>query len=118
MFCEKCEKCADSCPSRSIPHGEKTIHNGRLIWKMDEQTCFDYWGKVGTDCGICMIACPFSRPNRTVHKMVRWMVKRSPLAQRVLPHVDNYLYGKKWKPRRAFEWMQPPRRNHGLGSTS
>jgi epoxyqueuosine reductase QueG len=29
-FCEKCLKCADSCPSRSIPKGEKVLFNGAL----------------------------------------------------------------------------------------
>jgi hypothetical protein len=32
--------------------------NGSLRWKLDETTCFDYWGKVGTDCNVCMRVCP------------------------------------------------------------
>lgn len=66
-FCRVCKKCALSCPSHSIPAGEKTVHNGVEKWKMDEMSCFDYWGRVGTDCSICMEVCPFSRPNKSVH---------------------------------------------------
>lgn len=107
-FCEGCMKCADSCPSRSIPHGEKTLNRGLLRWKLNEDTCFDYWAKVGTDCSVCMAVCPFSRPNRSIHKLVRWFVARSPLAQRVFPYIDNWLYGKRWKPRQVPEWIQYP----------
>ncbi|PLX41189.1 MAG: hypothetical protein C0608_06910 [Deltaproteobacteria bacterium] len=109
VFCERCMKCADSCPSKSITKGKKTIDNGRLLWKLDPESCYDYWCKVGTDCGICMGVCPFSRPNRSVHKLVRWFVKRSSLAQRVFPLIDNMLYGKKWKVRKPKEWAAYPK---------
>ncbi|MDF1554807.1 MAG: reductive dehalogenase [Deferrisomatales bacterium] len=109
-FCEKCRKCADSCPSRSIPKGEKTVAKGTRRWMLDADTCFAYWGKIGTDCCVCMSVCPFSRPNRSLHKVVRWMVKRSPLAQRLFPYVDNFLYGTRWKPRQAPAWVDYPRK--------
>jgi len=104
-FCEKCMKCADSCPSRSIPHGEKTVVNGVEKWKLNEETCFDYWAKVGTDCSVCMGVCPYSRPNRSVHRMVRWFLKRSSPARKLFPHIDNFIYGKRWKPRQAPDWL-------------
>ena len=109
-FCEGCMKCADSCPSRSIPHGEKTLLRGLLRWKLNEDTCFDYWAKVGTDCSVCMAVCPFSRPNRSIHRLVRWFVGRSSLAQRIFPYIDNWLYGKRWKPREVPEWIRHPRK--------
>jgi reductive dehalogenase len=105
-FCERCVKCAQSCPSGSIPTSrEKTMERGLLRWKMDEESCFDYWGKVGTDCCICMAVCPFNRPDRPLHRMVRGILKRSHPAQVVFPHLDNLLYGRKWKPRKAPDWM-------------
>ena len=42
-FCRKCKKCAESCPSRSIPLDEKTTINGTERWKLNEDTCFEYW---------------------------------------------------------------------------
>ncbi|MBW1731606.1 MAG: FCD domain-containing protein [Deltaproteobacteria bacterium] len=60
-FCKRCKKCAESCPSKSIPMGEKIVHRGALKWKLNEDSCFEYWSKVGTDCSICMAVCPFSR---------------------------------------------------------
>ena len=104
-FCEGCMKCADSCPSKSIPQGEKTLVNGVRKWKLNEETCFDYWAKVGTDCSICMGVCPFSRPNKSLHRLVRWYLKRSNPARSLFPFVDNFIYGKRWKPRPPPDWI-------------
>ena len=105
-FCQVCKKCATACPSRSIPLEGMTIQNGLERWKLNEETCFEYWGKVGTDCSVCMGICPFSRPNRTVHRIVKWLLPRSYLAQRLLPHLDNWVYGRKWKPRVVAPWIR------------
>ncbi len=104
-FCERCKKCADSCPSMSISHSDKIIFNGVKKWKIKEEACFDYWGRVGTDCSICMGICPFSRPDRTIHRLVKWILRRSPFAQTVFPYIDNFVYGKKWRSRRVPEWI-------------
>jgi reductive dehalogenase len=104
-FCRRCLKCAESCPSKSIAVGGKTVVNGIEKWKLDAESCFDYWGRVGTDCSICMGVCPFSRPNRGLHRLVRWMIRRSALAQRVFPAIDNFVYGKRWNPRPAKMWI-------------
>jgi len=59
-FCKACLKCAESCPSKSIPPGKKMSVNGTSRWKLIDETCHDYWGKVGTDCCIFMAVCPYS----------------------------------------------------------
>lgn len=61
-FCSVCKKCATCCPSRSIPMGSPEPHNGTLRWKLNADTCHDYWGKIGSDCNICMRVCPWSHP--------------------------------------------------------
>ena len=104
-FCRRCRKCADSCPSKSIPRGEKQVVNGTEKWKLDEESCFDYWARVGTDCSVCMAVCPYSRPNRSLHRLVRWFLKRSSVARQYFPPVDNFIYGKRWKPRPAPDWL-------------
>ncbi|MBW2048812.1 MAG: reductive dehalogenase [Deltaproteobacteria bacterium] len=109
-FCEACLKCAESCPSRSIPKDrDRKVDRGIERWKLNEESCFEYWGRIGTDCCVCMAVCPFSRPYRTVHKLVKYILRRSELARVVFPHVDNFLYGRRWKPRRAREWIKYPK---------
>jgi len=104
-FCGKCKKCAEACPSRSIPSNEKVLYSGVEKWKLDEELCFDYWSKIGTDCAICMAICPFSRPYTFSHIIVRWLVARSPVVQKLFPILDNWIYGKKWRPRKVSPWL-------------
>jgi reductive dehalogenase len=108
-FCRVCKKCAESCPSKSLPLEDKEIVRGVEKWRMDAESCYRYWARVGTDCSVCMAVCPFARPDTLVHRLVRRLVKRSNLARKWLPHVDNFLYGRRWKPRRAPEWIDYPR---------
>lgn len=108
-FCEKCKKCAESCPSQSIPLDDKILFNGTERWKTDEDTCFEYWSKVGTDCSICMAVCPFSRPDTFSHRIVRYLLEKSRLARNYFPEIDNYLYGKRWRPRQVPAWLDYPR---------
>ncbi|MDJ0783557.1 MAG: hypothetical protein QNJ22_16390, partial [Desulfosarcinaceae bacterium] len=69
-------------------------------------SCFDYWGKVGTDCCICMAICPFSRPDTFTHRLVRHLVARSLVPKHIFPIFDNWLYGKRWRPRRVSPWLR------------
>jgi len=110
-FCEKCMKCADSCPSKSIPSGPKTNCRGIEKWKLDEDSCFNYWSRVGTDCSICMAICPFSRPNSYFHRFIRWFVAYSPIAKKIFPHIDNFIYGKRWKAKKVPDWLSYPKRS-------
>lgn len=105
-YCSKCGKCATTCPSNSIPLGGMTVHNGVEKWKLDALTCYQYWSVVGTDCAICMAVCSFSRPNTPLHSIVKWFIKRkNPIAMRIFPYVDDFFYGKDWKPRKVSSWL-------------
>jgi ferredoxin len=98
-FCAVCKKCATTCPSRSIPLGEPAEANGILRWKLNEQTCFDYWGKLGSDCNICMRVCPWSHAPTLPHRLVRGLCSRNALSRRLFTFMDDLFYGKKPKPR-------------------
>jgi ferredoxin len=104
-FCVNCIKCAETCPSESIPLGEKTIHNGVEKWKLEAESCFKYWGEVGTDCGICMACCPFSRPDTLFHNIIRWFIAHSHFARIYFPYIEYALYGKEWKPKPVPKWL-------------
>ena len=105
-FCCICKKCATCCPSQSIPMGEQTVVNGTLRWKLNEQTCFDYWGKIGTDCNICMRVCPWSHARTFPHKLIVEMVSRNKPARRVFNLMDDVFYGRKPKPKAAPPWAR------------
>ena len=59
-FCRLCNRCAQSCPGKAIPHGEQQEIEGEMRWKISDTACYQRWRMLGTDCGICVASCPFS----------------------------------------------------------
>jgi hypothetical protein len=105
-FCKICKKCANCCPSNSIPLDDPTEVNGTLRWKLNAETCFDYWGKVGTDCNVCMRVCPWSHVNTFPHKIIRALITRNRLSRTLFNLMDDIFYGKKPKSKPAPKWAQ------------
>jgi reductive dehalogenase len=105
-FCNICKKCANCCPSNSIPLDDKEEVNGTLRWKLNAETCFDYWGKVGTDCNICMHVCPWSHASTIAHKVIRSLITRNWLSRRLFNLMDDIFYGKKPKSKPAPAWAK------------
>jgi reductive dehalogenase len=94
-FCEKCKKCAVNCPAQAIPHGEKMGENGVLKWVLDREECYRYWRKAGTDCGVCMYVCPYSKPVSLFHDFIRGLASKSSSAQTLSVWGDDFFYGRK-----------------------
>jgi reductive dehalogenase len=105
-FCRICRKCAVCCPSQSIPHGDPEEVNGSLRWKLDETTCFGYWGKVGTDCNVCMRVCPWSHARTLPHRLIVWMVARNQAAARLFSTLDDVFYGRRPRPKEPPAWAR------------
>jgi reductive dehalogenase len=104
-FCTICKKCATCCPSGSIPADDAPKEvNGSLRWKLNAETCFAYWGKVGTDCGICMKVCPWSHARTWPHKLIVWMITRNKYARILFNWMDDLFYGRKPKPGKPPQW--------------
>jgi reductive dehalogenase len=98
-FCRVCKKCAHCCPSRSIPSDALREVNGTLKWKLNAETCFEYWGKTGTDCCLCIRVCPWSHPRTLPHRLITELVVRNSAARRIFSYMDDLFYGK--RPKRA-----------------
>ncbi len=104
-FCRYCKKCADVCPSRAIPFDEPKISDGSLRWKIDDVACFNYWCKTGTDCGRCMISCPFAHPNNIFHSLIRSGIQHFPNFARMAVFLDDIFYGRKPHPIKPAGWL-------------
>ncbi|MCK4766177.1 MAG: 4Fe-4S dicluster domain-containing protein [Candidatus Aminicenantes bacterium] len=94
-FCRICKKCADNCPSRAITHDEEPVSRGVRHWSIAQEQCFSMWKKFGTDCGLCISVCPYTKPDTLVHKLVRFYVSRNPVNQRLALFFDDLLYGRR-----------------------
>ena len=104
-FCRVCKKCAENCPSRSIPLGDREAIDGALRWRIDADTCFRYWNLTGTDCGRCMAVCPYSHPDNALHNLVRWTIRCSGAARRAALWLDDVVYGDRPTSRPAPDWV-------------
>ncbi len=96
-FCSLCKKCARECPSDSITHGPKTLHNGYEIWRNDIESCarFRVTNARGASCGRCIKVCPWNKADTWYHSMATHLAGRSRLARRGLIWLDDALgYGK------------------------
>jgi len=104
-FCRQCKKCAYCCPSKSIPaEEEQTVVNGTRRWKLNAETCFDYWGKVGTDCDVCMRVCPWSHADTLPHHIIKFLVSRNRHARIIFTWLDDVFYGRKPRPKPSPSW--------------
>jgi reductive dehalogenase len=122
-FCGVCRKCADMCPSHSIPRGERSSepagelnNKGTLKWQVNTETCRIYWAKNNRDCGTCISVCPYNKVSTWQHRTVQWLTDHARWADRFFVKMDNLFgYG---KPRKAVnfweEWEpnQPGRNKH------
>jgi len=97
-FCAYCRKCAENCPSNSIPFGDREEIDGSRRWRIDADSCFRYWNLIGTDCGRCMAVCPFSHPDNPAHHLVRWGIRHSGAARRAALWMDDLCYGRRPRP--------------------
>ncbi len=107
-FCNKCMKCADECPSRSISKGDKSIINGYERWEFNSETCMKYrfQNPKGVSCGKCIKVCPWNKVDGWTHDLVRWMIDHTPFMNGLFIKMDDVLgygrpdYDKKW-------WLDP-----------
>jgi reductive dehalogenase len=106
-FCKFCKKCAVCCPSQSIPQDDEPKEfNGILKWKLNDETCFGYWAKAGTDCCICMKVCPWSHARTFPHRLIVWLIARNKYVRRIFSVMDDIFYGRNPKPNVAPKWAQ------------
>lgn len=105
-YCEDCERCASVCPGGAIKPGERTdkawnICNseGILKWPVDAVKCLNWWAKNGTWCAVCVRVCPWNKPATGAlawfHGLVRWVIGRTRVFNKVFTKIDDLLgFGK------------------------
>ncbi|MDA3846540.1 MAG: 4Fe-4S dicluster domain-containing protein, partial [Vallitaleaceae bacterium] len=54
-FCRACKKCAKTCPGKAI-----SLSEDEAEWQVNHENCYNRWRSLGTDCGICLVNCPFT----------------------------------------------------------
>jgi reductive dehalogenase len=108
-FCNQCKKCARQCPVGAIPFGDRSFepidecsHQGVLQWQMDHKKCRQFWAEVGTNCGICIRACPFNKGRARIHDVTRWIIKNFKFIDPLILKLDEIMGYGKYQPAEKF----------------
>jgi epoxyqueuosine reductase QueG len=100
-FCKICRKCANTCPTNSIPFGDKVVHNGVEKYKINWLTCYklrpyvhDFWAS----CLTCVAVCPYTKPNTWWRSLAVTALQSCPFAARpllvrALKAIDDRFWG-------------------------
>jgi reductive dehalogenase len=94
-FCHHCKKCARVCPAAAIPEGPRSKLDGAERWRINSEKCYHFWTTSGTDCGRCISVCPYSHPDNSFHRFIRWGIKNNLLFRRMAIKLDDIFYGPK-----------------------
>ena len=105
-FCIQCKKCALTCPSQAISFSDREEIGGVMRWQINQEACYTYWSKSGTDCSKCLQVCPYSHPDNLMHNLVRKGIKNASLFRKFALAGDDFLYGKKPKTKSFPDFMQ------------
>jgi reductive dehalogenase len=108
-FCRICKKCAEVCPSQAIAFTDRKEIKGVNRWQINQEACFTYWCKAGTDCARCVSVCPFAHPDNFLHNVVRHGIRNSKLFQIFALKMDNLIYGRKPARLKLPEWNRNDR---------
>jgi reductive dehalogenase len=83
-FCKNCKRCAVSCPSQAITHGDPTwepeyssdpdyiwhASKGVMKFHNDAKKCAKFWIDNDGSCSNCIAACPYNKPDFWHHRLV------------------------------------------------
>lgn len=105
-FCQKCLKCAECCPAHCIPTGQKISVRNVRKWKIDEEKCLLYWGRIGVACTICQVVCPWSKPRTWWHRLIAALAIHVPASRRFLIWADDLIYGRGYRRKAIARWLE------------
>lgn len=106
-FCQDCKICAESCPSGAIPRGGKKIVRGVEKWTINPEACYRVWNETGTDCGVCVASCPWTKPRTAFHRLASELAIRKKKAGWWMSRADKMVYGK-FRPKPVPPWFEEP----------
>ncbi|MBN1622944.1 MAG: 4Fe-4S ferredoxin [Clostridia bacterium] len=55
-FCKLCRQCIRTCPGKTVSSSDDPKD-----WHVEQEKCYGVWRNLGTDCGICICACPIGQ---------------------------------------------------------
>lgn len=109
-FCRHCRICAENCPGGAISFGEKQMIRGVERYPFKAELCFKICNETGTDCGVCISCCPYSKPHLLHYGIGRWVAsKGDDFPADFLIRLQQLIYGDHSpKDHPHPKWMEEP----------
>jgi len=102
-FCQICNRCVEACPVNTInEENEESFHvpgkwtnPGHKTWHGNNPLCWAYAEQTSGSCGICVYVCPWNKPDTFFFRIIKGIIKRTSLFNRVFLAADKLFgYGK------------------------
>jgi len=106
-FCQDCKICAETCPGGAIPHGKKKIVRGVEKWVINPEACYKVWNETGTDCGVCVASCPWTKRRTFLHRWASEFATGKKKAGWWMSRAEKMVYGK-FRPYPVPPWFEEP----------
>ena len=106
-FCQDCKICAETCPGGAIPHGKKRIVRGVEKWVINPEACYRVWNETGTDCGVCVASCPWTKQRTFFHRLASEFATGKKKAGWWMSRAEKIVYGK-FRPHPVPSWFEEP----------
>ena len=106
-FCKDCKICAETCPNGAISHGGKKVIRGAEKWAINSEACFKTIRETGTDCGICIASCPWTKPRTPLHRLAVSIATKKMKAGWWMSRAEKLIYGK-FKPQEVPSYFETP----------
>ena len=119
-FCRTCKKCAELCPSKSIPMDKDPSYDvycygnnpGMKKWYVNTYTCHKFWNDNGNSCSICTGVCTYVKPRTWAHDFVKGISSRTSIFNSAFATLDDaFGYGKTLASNDPREFWKSPGRN-------
>ena len=104
-FCQDCKICAESCPGGAIPRGGKKTVRGVEKWMINPEACYRVWNETGTDCGVCVASCPWTKRRTFIHRLASEFATRKKKAGWWMSRAERIVYGK-FRPQPVPSWFE------------
>jgi ferredoxin len=106
-FCKDCRICAKACPSGAISLGQQVVHRGVLKWKINPEACFKIWNETGTDCGVCIASCPWTKKRTWFHRLATDIATKKHRTGWWMSRAEEIVYGR-FRPKDVPAWFEKP----------
>jgi len=115
-FCESCTKCAQSCPAKCIPFGERTYtapvdtgNSGAFKWFVDGRMCLKLWVESGASCVNCQGVCTYTKGSFWGHGVIRGITSSAPPLDPFWAYMDDLFgYGQMRNPEVVWDMKMYP----------